>query len=180
MWYYAGFVDTWRQMHVFWWLVHTALYFSICIEYHRLFGVYLSFFFIKVNVFIILDPDPFISISRQGIANFRWFYIIIDCRHDIYFCHMTVMASRITGQSPVCLTVCSDWHQTKVKGLRYYPFVRGIHWWPVDSPHKGTVTPKIVSLDDVIMTLEAWLCVHAECGWSALFRHPCNVNVNVW
>ena len=31
-------------------------------------------------------------------------------------------------------------------------FMRGIHWWPVDSPHKGPVTWKMVSFDDVIMS----------------------------
>ena len=31
-------------------------------------------------------------------------------------------------------------------------FVRGIHWWPVDSPHKGPVTRKMFPFDDVIMT----------------------------
>ena len=30
-------------------------------------------------------------------------------------------------------------------------FVRGIHRWPVNSPHKGPVTRKMFSLDDVIL-----------------------------
>ena len=30
-------------------------------------------------------------------------------------------------------------------------FVRGIHRWPVDSPHKGTTTRKMFPFDDVIM-----------------------------
>ena len=29
-----------------------------------------------------------------------------------------------------------------IKGQRYCPFVMGIHRWPVDSPHIGTVTRK--------------------------------------
>ena len=32
-------------------------------------------------------------------------------------------------------------------------FVRGIHRWPVNSPHKGPVTWKMFPFDDVIMTL---------------------------
>ena len=56
---------------------------------------------------------------------------------------MTVMASRITGQSSVCSTGFSDWQQRNIKGWRYCPFVRGIHRWPVDSPHKGTVTENV-------------------------------------
>ena len=30
--------------------------------------------------------------------------------------------------------------------------MRGIHWWPVDSPHKGPVTEKKFPFDDVIMS----------------------------
>ena len=30
----------------------------------------------------------------------------------------------------------------------HWPFVRGIHWWPVDSPHKGSVMWK--SFDDAM------------------------------
>ena len=33
------------------------------------------------------------------------------------------------------------------------PFVRGIHRWTVNSPHKGPVTRKMLPLDDVIMNL---------------------------
>ena len=31
-------------------------------------------------------------------------------------------------------------------------FIRGIHWWPVNSPHKGPVTRKMFPVDDVIMS----------------------------
>ena len=31
-------------------------------------------------------------------------------------------------------------------------FVRGIHQWPVNSPHKGSVTRKMFPFDDVIMS----------------------------
>ena len=33
-------------------------------------------------------------------------------------------------------------------------FVRGIHRWPMDSPHKGPVTRKMFPFDDVIMSNE--------------------------
>ena len=32
-------------------------------------------------------------------------------------------------------------------------FVRGIHRWPVNSPHKGPVTRKMFPFDDVIMVI---------------------------
>ena len=38
-----------------------------------------------------------------------------------------------------------------VKAPRHWSFVRGIHRWPVNSPHKGPVTRKMFPFDDVIM-----------------------------
>ena len=31
--------------------------------------------------------------------------------------------------------------------------VWGIHWWPVNSPHKGPVTRKMFPFDDAIMIM---------------------------
>ena len=38
-----------------------------------------------------------------------------------------------------------------IKAPRYWPFVRGIHRAPVNSPHKWPVTRKMFPFDDVIM-----------------------------
>ena len=43
-----------------------------------------------------------------------------------------------------------SWHQRKHLSPRYQPFVRGIHRWSVDSPHKGPVTRKAFPLRDVM------------------------------
>ena len=40
-----------------------------------------------------------------------------------------------------------------IKAPRYWPFVRGIHRWPVNSPHKGPVTRKMFPFHDVIMVV---------------------------
>ena len=50
-------------------------------------------------------------------------------------------------------------NQRKHQNLRYRPLVRKIHWWPVDSPHKGKVTRKTFPWNDVIMekgSPQAW------------------------
>ena len=49
----------------------------------------------------------------------------------------------------------SLWGPTSKKhqNLLYWSFVRGIHRWPGDSPHKGPVTRKKLPFDDVIMLL---------------------------
>ena len=38
----------------------------------------------------------------------------------------------------------------KHQSPHYWPSVRGIHRWPVNSPHKGPATRKMLSFDDVI------------------------------
>ena len=56
---------------------------------------------------------------------------------------MGAMASQITGVSMVCSTVYSGADQRKYQSSASLAFVREIHRWPVNSPHKGPVTRKI-------------------------------------
>ena len=64
---------------------------------------------------------------------------------------MSAMASQITGASIVYSTVCSGVDQRKHFSSASMAFVREIHQWPVKTPHKGPVTRKMFSFDDVIM-----------------------------
>ena len=64
---------------------------------------------------------------------------------------MSVMASQIACILIVCSAVCSGEDQRKHQSSTSVTFVRGIHMWPVNSPHKGPVTRKILPSDDVIM-----------------------------
>ena len=65
---------------------------------------------------------------------------------------MSAMASQNTGVSIVCSAVCSGADRRKYQTAPSLAFVRGIHRWPVDSPHhKRPVTRKIFPFDDVIM-----------------------------
>ena len=64
---------------------------------------------------------------------------------------MSVMASQITSLTIVYSTVYSGADQRKHQSSAPLVFVRGIHWWPVNSPHKGPVTWKMFPFDDVIM-----------------------------
>ena len=52
-----------------------------------------------------------------------------------------------SGVSVVYSSVCSGADQRKHQSS----FVREIHWWPADSPHKGPVMRKMFPFDDVIM-----------------------------
>ena len=73
---------------------------------------------------------------------------------------MSAMVSQITGVSIDCLINYSGADQRKYKSSASLAFVRGIHQWPVNFPHSGPVTRKMISFDDVIMCL---LCKTSDC-----------------
>ena len=56
---------------------------------------------------------------------------------------MNAMVSQIACVSIVYSTVCSDTDQRKHQSSASLALVRGIHRWPVSSPHKGPVTQKV-------------------------------------
>ena len=56
---------------------------------------------------------------------------------------MSAMASQIAHVSIVNSTVCSGADQRKHQSSASLAFVRGIHRWSVNSPHKGPVTRKM-------------------------------------
>ena len=64
---------------------------------------------------------------------------------------MSTMASPITSLVIVYPTVYSGTDQRKHQSPASLAFVRRIHQWPVNSPHKGPVTWKMFSFHDVIM-----------------------------
>ena len=63
----------------------------------------------------------------------RPIFIIIHYKDVI----MSAMASQITSLTNVCFTVYSGADQRKHQSSPSLAFVRGIHQWPVNSPHKG-------------------------------------------
>ena len=75
---------------------------------------------------------------------------------------MSAMASQITGVSIVCSTVGSGADQRKHQSSASLAFVWGIHRWPVNSPHKWSVTQKMFPIDDVITTA-IWLTILTNC-----------------
>ena len=69
---------------------------------------------------------------------------------------MDAIASQITSRTIVYSTVYSGADQRKPQSSASLAFVRGIHRWPVNSPHKWPVTRKMFPFDDVIMTIYSW------------------------
>ena len=64
---------------------------------------------------------------------------------------MSAMASQITSLTIVYSTVFSGADQRKHQSSASLAFVRGIHRWPLNSPHKGPATRKMFPFDDAIM-----------------------------
>ena len=63
---------------------------------------------------------------------------------------MSAISSQITGVSIVYSTVYSGADQRKHQSSASLAFMRGIHWWPVNFPHKWPVRRKMFPFDDVI------------------------------
>ena len=91
---------------------------------------------------------------------------VFKCMSDIYFpcydvmIHLSIAVTSywahwclITSVSIVYSTVCPGADERKHQSSASLAFVRGIHRWPVNSPHKGPVTPKMFPSDDVIMDI---------------------------
>ena len=84
-----------------------------------------------------------------------WYYIPIECHTNALHRNNVIissLASQITSITIVYSTVYSDADQKEnSKVPRHWPFLRGIHRSPVNSPHKWPVTRKMLPFDDVIM-----------------------------
>ena len=64
---------------------------------------------------------------------------------------MSAMASQITSLEIVYSTVYSGADKRKHQSSVSLAFVRAIHRWQVNSPHKWPVTRKMFPLDGVVM-----------------------------
>ena len=84
---------------------------------------------------------------------------------------MSVMASQTTGISIVYSAVCLGVDQGKNQSSASRAFVRWIHWWPVNSMHKGPVTRTMLPFDDVIMNLLTRWCITRRAFVLSFFRY---------
>ena len=80
---------------------------------------------------------------------------------------ISAIVSQITSLKIVYSTIYSSADQRKLRSSASLAFVRGIHRWPVNFPHKGPVTRKMLPFDDVILqTLSElrWRRVACRCN----------------
>ena len=93
----------------------------------------------------------------------------------ILHCHfndviMSVMAALFTGLSVIySIVFCSAVDQRKHQSSSLLAFVRGIHRWPVNSPHKGPVNRKMFPFDDFIILMPICLPPFAHTWTSESF-----------
>ena len=83
---------------------------------------------------------------------------------------MGAMASQITSLTIVHSMVYSYSDQRKHQSSALLSFVRGIHRWPVNSPHKRPVTRKVFPFDDVIMSLPMVRRLTKGWEWPSMIR----------
>ena len=83
---------------------------------------------------------------------------------------MDAMASQITSLAIVCSTVYSGIDQRKHQSSSSLAFVRGIHRWPVNSPHKGRVTWKRFLMTSSYVE---WILLDPTSVQSSLWLDPC-------
>ena len=90
--------------------------------------------------------------------------------HVLGFSHyndviMSALASQITSRTIVYSNFYSGADERKHQSSASLAFVREIHRWPVNSPHKRPVTRKMFPFDDVIMK-----CLLNSKSWNIIWK----------
>ena len=117
------------------------------------------------------------KISTDGLSGKNWNFLPCVTRindrwgklyHTIHYNDviMGMVWFQIISLWIVYSTVYSGPDQRKHQSSMSLSFVRGIHWWPVTSLHKGPVTRKMFPFDDIILgksnhTYLKWVVIHA-------------------
>ena len=92
------------------------------------------------------------SVRIKNAAHFTpclvlsWFGFLSNHYNDVI---VSAMALQITSLKIVYSMVCSAADPRKHQSSALLTFVRGIHRWPLNSPHKGPVTRKMLQYGDI-------------------------------
>ena len=113
--------------------------------------IYLNERVLKITIFKVTHVELCIISSRQDCASWEYAEHYSEAI-------MGTMASQITSLTIVYSTVYSGTDKRQHQSSASLAFVQGIHRWPVNSPHKGPVTQKRFSFDDVIMKSDIKIC----------------------
>ena len=108
------------------------------------------------DAFALIMTSPQCSVHHFLFKNYHFVQTSVHWVIYGHYCDiiMSAMASPIISLTIVNSTVYSSTDERKYRSPASLAFVRGIHRWTVNSPHKGPVTRKLFPFDDVIMKKE--------------------------
>ena len=116
-------------------------------------GIAKFYFILLWSLFPDLQTDKNIGTNEYDIWNNASRFLMSGNHIHYNDVIMSAMASQMTSLMIVYSSVYSGTDQRKYQSSASLAFVRGIHRWPVNSPHKGPVTRKMFPFDDVIMVI---------------------------
>ena len=129
--------------------------------------------------YISCAMQPYITYQSGILLIHSYFHICVVLHYSDVI--MSAMASQITSILIVYWNICSGADQRKHQSSASLAFVRRIHRSPVNSPHKGSVTRKMFTFDDVSMSrmkyLEVKLISHnvfESMTYGLYIRRDCN------
>ena len=113
---------------------------------------------------IVIDKSFLLELPYVPTITHKVRLVLLDHYSDVIINAMAKSsASRLC-----CSTVCSGADQRKYQSSVPLAFMRGVPWWPEDSPHKGPITRKMFPFDDVIMyrsVLPIYFMLTPIVGW---------------
>ena len=81
--------------------------------------------------------------------------LFVRCLECCSHLNIIMVISNVHLRSPAIRMIFQELDEanSKNQNLHYWPFVKGIHQWPVGSPHKAPVMQKEFPFHDIIMIL---------------------------
>ena len=117
-------------------------------QFRKLHEIYKTNSTVENLAVMVLNGSFYSAVILKRNIHFNSVFALKNHYDDVT---MSPMASQITGLTIVYLPVYSGANQRKHRSSASLAFVRGIHRWPLNSLHKGSVTRKIFPFVDVIM-----------------------------
>ena len=103
----------------------------------------------RTAIFIVAKASQSNRLRRTWIMSCNAHIVLQQFHYNDVI--MGSIVSQITSLTISCTTVYSGAGQRKHQSSASLAFVWGIHRWPVNSPHNGPITRKMLPCDDVIM-----------------------------
>ena len=142
-------------LHRYIWYFEKSSRYWCCVLYFEFDMLYVIYLFNHLNVIQMYIICCWIYLLVLTTLHRNWgfhFKTFVWSAHysDVI---MGAMASQITSLTITYSTVYSGTDQRKHQSSATLAFARGIHRWPVNSPHKWPVTQKLFLYHDVIMNM---------------------------